>query len=70
MRLEAGDILLIRHGDAYVMSSSAQMCAAARFEMEPSLQFFRQMRRGLQFRRRGGRQRGGIDACVLRVSRF
>ena len=45
VRLEAGDILLIPHGDAYVMSSSAQMCAAAP-DMEPSLQFFRQMAAG------------------------
>ena len=46
VRLEAGDILLIPHGDAYVMSSSAHMCQAAQFEMEPSLQFFRQMAAG------------------------
>jgi AraC-like DNA-binding protein len=46
VRLEAGDILLIPHGDAYVISSSAQMCATARPEMEPSLQFFRQMAAG------------------------
>jgi AraC-like DNA-binding protein len=46
VRLEAGDILLIPHGDAYVMSSSAQMCAAAQFDMEPSLQFFRRMAAG------------------------
>ena len=46
VRLEAGDILLIPHGDAYVISSSAQRCAAARFEMEPSLRFFRQMAAG------------------------
>jgi AraC-like DNA-binding protein len=46
VRLEAGDILLIPHGDAYVISSSAQMCVAARFELEPSLRFFRQMAAG------------------------
>lgn len=46
VRLEAGDILLIPHGDAYVISSSARMCAAARFEMAPSLQFFRRMAAG------------------------
>jgi len=45
-RLEAGDILLIPHGDAYVISSAAQTCAAAQFEMEPSLKFFRQMAAG------------------------
>ena len=44
--LEAGDILMIPHGDAYVISSSAQMCTAAQFEMEPSLQFFRRMAAG------------------------
>jgi AraC-like DNA-binding protein len=46
VRLEAGDILVIPHGDAYVISSSAKMCGAARLEMEPSLQFFRQMAAG------------------------
>ena len=46
VRLQAGDILLIPHGDPYVMSSSAQMRAAARVDMEPSLQFFRQMAAG------------------------
>jgi AraC-like DNA-binding protein len=46
LRLETGDILLIPHGDAYVIASSAQRCAAAQFEMGPSLQFFRQMAAG------------------------
>ncbi|HEU0201100.1 MAG TPA: AraC family transcriptional regulator [Burkholderiaceae bacterium] len=46
VRLEAGDILLIPHGDAYVMSSSAQTCKAGPIDMEPSLQFFRQMAAG------------------------
>jgi len=46
VRLEAGDILLIPHGDAYVISSAAQTCVAAQFEMEPSLRFFRQMAAG------------------------
>lgn len=46
VRLETGDILLIPHGDPYVMSSSAQMCAATQHEMEPALQFFRQMAAG------------------------
>jgi len=46
VRLDAGDILLIPHGDAYVISSSAQTCAASGFEMEPSLRFFRQMAAG------------------------
>lgn len=46
VRLEAGDILVIPHGDAYVISSSARRCGAARFEMEPSLRFFRQMAAG------------------------
>jgi len=46
VQLEAGDILLIPHGDAYVISSSAPLCMAAQFDMEPSLQFFRQMAAG------------------------
>jgi AraC-like DNA-binding protein len=46
VELEAGDILLIPHGDAYVISSSAQLGTAAQADMEPSLQFFRQMAAG------------------------
>jgi AraC-like DNA-binding protein len=46
LALEAGDILLIPRGDAYVIASSARKCAAARFDMEPSLQFFRRMAAG------------------------
>lgn len=46
VRLEAGDILLIPHGDAYVMSSSRSMCAGADIEIEPALTFFRQMAAG------------------------
>ncbi|MCL4798541.1 MAG: AraC family transcriptional regulator [Burkholderiales bacterium] len=45
-RLEAGDILLVPHGDAYVISSSARLCAEARVEMQDSLVFFRQMAAG------------------------
>jgi hypothetical protein len=46
LALEAGDILLIPRGDAYVIASSARKCAAARFDMEPSFRFFRQMAAG------------------------
>lgn len=47
VRLDAGDILLIPHGDAYVMSSSAQMCSIAQqVDVAPALQFFRQMAAG------------------------
>jgi AraC-like DNA-binding protein len=42
-RLEAGDVLLIPHGDAYVIASSEELCGAARLELEPALAFFRQM---------------------------
>lgn len=45
-QLEAGDILLIPHGDAYLLSSSAQACAAGPLDMAPSLEFFRQMAAG------------------------
>jgi AraC-like DNA-binding protein len=44
--LHAGDILLIPHGDAYVMSSSAAECANADLGFEESLAFFRQMAAG------------------------
>lgn len=46
VRLEAGDTLLLPHGDAYVISSSKQTCGASPLEMEPSLHFFRQMAAG------------------------
>jgi hypothetical protein len=46
VRLEAGDTLLLPHGDAYVISSAEQNCVAAQLEMEPSLHFFRQMAAG------------------------
>jgi AraC-like DNA-binding protein len=46
VRLEAGDTLLLPHGDAYVISSSKQTCGASQLEMEPSLHFFRQMAAG------------------------
>ena len=46
VRLEAGDTLLLPHGDAYVIASSKQACGAAQLEMEPSLRFFRQMAAG------------------------
>jgi len=46
VRLGAGDILLIPHGDAYVIASSRQRCAAAQIEAGESLRFFRQMAAG------------------------
>ncbi len=46
LRLETGDILLIPHGDAYVISSSAKLCAEAKLEREPTLAFFRRMAAG------------------------
>jgi AraC-like DNA-binding protein len=46
VRLEAGDILVVPRGDAYVIASSERACVAAQYDMEPSLQFFRQMAAG------------------------
>jgi AraC-like DNA-binding protein len=46
VRLTAGDILLIPHGDAYVIASSAQLCAEAKADVEHGLVFFRQMAAG------------------------
>jgi AraC-like DNA-binding protein len=46
VRLEAGDILLLPHGDAYWISSSEQTRPASQLEMESSLHFFRQMAAG------------------------
>jgi len=46
VRLTAGDILLIPHGDAYVIASSAQLCSGVEVETEPALDFFRQMAAG------------------------
>ena len=46
VRLEAGDIFLIPHGDAYVMSNSAQTCSDARPQGKSGLEFFRQMAAG------------------------
>jgi len=46
VRLEAGDILLIPRGDAYVMSSAERLCAETRIEIEPALGFFRRMAAG------------------------
>ncbi len=66
VRLEAGDILLIPHGDAYAMSSSASMCTNARVEVEPALGFFRQMAAGeLPFvvREGGGEPRSTRVVC-------
>lgn len=44
--LNAGDILLIPHGDAYVMSSSADACVNAPVDDGAALAFFRQMAAG------------------------
>lgn len=44
VRLDAGDILLIPHGDAYVMSSAAGLCTASGFDA--TLAFFRSMAAG------------------------
>jgi hypothetical protein len=46
VRLAAGDVLLIPRGDAYVIASSAQLCAEAGVEIQPALGFFRQMAAG------------------------
>ena len=46
MRLDAGDILLIPHGDAYVIASAAKLCARSQIEVEPTIEFFRQMAAG------------------------
>jgi hypothetical protein len=42
-RLEAGDILLIPHGDPYVVASSAQLCSGAEVNVEGALGFFRRI---------------------------
>jgi hypothetical protein len=44
--LEAGDILLIPRGDAYVISSSERLCTEAPIETANSLTFFRQIAGG------------------------
>jgi AraC-like DNA-binding protein len=46
VHLEAGDILLIPHGSAYVMSSSADLCATARPGASAELDFFRRLAAG------------------------
>jgi AraC-like DNA-binding protein len=46
VQLEAGDVLLIPRGDAYVIASSRQTGSEGPFEMEPSLRFLRQMAAG------------------------
>lgn len=46
VQLTSGDILLIPHGDPYVIASSAQLCAEAAPEVEAALGFFRQMASG------------------------
>lgn len=46
IRLEAGDLLLVPRGDAYVMASSAAGCCQARGEEEEAIEFFRLMAAG------------------------
>ncbi len=46
VRLRAGDILLIPHGDAYAIADCAEQCRAARVDTASSLGFFRQMAGG------------------------
>jgi AraC-like DNA-binding protein len=44
--LRTGDILLIPHGDAYAMSSSARTCVPADVPLAPALDFYRRMAAG------------------------
>ncbi len=44
--LEAGDILLIPHGHAYVIANSEQGCRRAQLDTDTALSFFRQMAAG------------------------
>lgn len=46
VRLETGDILLVPHGDAYAIASSASACAQTGVELEAALGFFRQLAAG------------------------
>jgi len=46
LRMEAGDILLVPHGDAYVIASSRDACIANRDAFEAALDFFRRKARG------------------------
>jgi AraC-like DNA-binding protein len=46
VELQVGDILLIPHGDAYVLASSARRCAEAAPAVDATLEFFRQMAAG------------------------
>ena len=67
VRLEAGDILLVPHGDAYSMSSAAET-RASQLGMASSLDFFRRMAAGeLPFEVRDG---GGGDASTRMVCGF
>jgi AraC-like DNA-binding protein len=45
LQLQAGDVLLIPHGDPYVMANAANACSAAG-AVEPTLAFFRRMAAG------------------------
>jgi AraC-like DNA-binding protein len=46
IQLQAGDVLLIPHGDPYVMANTASACTAADVEIERTLAFFRRMAAG------------------------
>ena len=46
VRLQAGDVLLIPRGDAYVMASSERACRHAPVDEGPALEFFRMMASG------------------------
>lgn len=46
VHLEAGDILLIPHGDAYAIASGKRRCASASVDVELALDFFRRMAAG------------------------
>ena len=46
VRLEVGDVLFVPRGHAYAIGSSPEECQGARVELEPALDFFRQMAAG------------------------
>src|SRR5262249_59655702 len=67
VRLEAGDILVIPHGDAYIMSSAPGLPSQMSAEMV--LEFFREMAAGrlpgVVVGGGGGRDRGtGVCGCL------
>jgi len=46
VQLRAGDILLVPHGDAYVIASSAELCTETQVDLDSALDFFRMMAAG------------------------